>query len=90
MYKRGNVVIKLCTSCNIFLKLQSSVSIIAGISLNRIIIYSQVMLQEYLSCAVCLNTCVCYFSESKETKILQLTLNLICYNYHILLFMHLI
>lgn len=87
-HKRGSGIIKLYSSCNILLQLQSSVIILTGKPLNRIIVYSQVILQEYFSCTVCLN--ICYFSESKEIKISQLKLKLVFDNYHMLLFMHFI
>jgi hypothetical protein len=88
MYKRGNGIIKMYSLCNILLPLLSSVIFLAGTPLNRITVYKQVMLQEYLSCTVCLN--ICYFNKRKEIKISQLNLNLVFDNYHILLFMHLI
>jgi hypothetical protein len=85
MHKRGNGIIKLYSSCNILQQLRSSVIILGGTPLNSIIVYSQVILQKYLSCTVCLN--IRYFSESKEIKISQLKLNLVFDNYRILLFM---
>lgn len=88
MHKRGNGIIKLYSSHNILLQLRSSVIILAGTPLNRIIVYSQVILQKYLSSTVCLN--IRYFSKSKEIKMPQLKLNLVFDSYHMLLFMHLI
>jgi len=64
------------------------VIILADTPLNRIIVYSQMILQESWSCTVCLN--ICYFSESKEIKISQIKLKLVFDNYRILLIMHLI
>jgi hypothetical protein len=88
MHKRGNGITKLYSSCNILLQLRSSVIILAGTPLNSITVYNQMILQEYLSCTVCLN--IRYFNESKEIKISQRKLDLVFDNYHILLFMHLI